>query len=347
MPFSPAEVENIANTVIDFHTANGKAISQTPQDKPLRAAMTAAENEFPGGKENITVNVKGEYTSTIQGFGGDDTVGYSNPANNKQAKFPWKLIHSGITFTMDELLRAGISVTDTMQGKSTVQHSEAEKIQLVNLIEDKLEDLNEGWDRGMNLMFWRDGTQDAKLVPGIRSFILNDPTSATVVAGIDQSLNTWWRNRASLSIDASTASNQNVVNKLQTEWRQLRRYGGRPNLVLCGSAFIEAMEKELRSKGNYTQDGWSSNGKTDASIADIQFKGVKFTYDPTLDDESKSKYCYVLDTRHIQPMVISGEARKQHTPARPETKYAFYRAKTWVGGLVCKRRNVHGVYSIA
>jgi hypothetical protein len=318
MPFTPAEVENIANATIDFHMDRGKVLSQSIQDKPLLAAMTSAEKEFPGGKEVITVRVKGAYTTTIQGFGGDDTVGYGNPANNRQAKYPWKLIHSGISFTMDELLRNGISVTDTMQGKSTVQHSQAEKIQLVNLVEDKIEDMKEGTDRGMNLMFWRDGTQDAKLVPGITSFILNDPTTATVVAGIDQSVNTWWRNRASLAVDSSTASNQNLVNKLQYEWRQLRRYGGKPNLVLCGSDFLDAFEKELRSKGNYTLEGWA-----------------------------KSKYCYVLDTRHIKPMVVSGEARKQHAPARPETKYVFYRAQTWVGGLVCTRRNAHGVYSIA
>ncbi len=179
MPFTPAEIENVANATIDFHTERGKVLSQTLQDKPLLEALTKAEKEFPGGKENITVNVKGEYTTTIQGFRGDDTVSYGNPTNIKQAKYPWKLIHSGISFTMDELLRAGISVQDSMQGKSTVQHSDAELIQLTNLIEDKLEDMKEGTDRGMNLMFWRDGSADANLVPGLRSFILNDPTTAT------------------------------------------------------------------------------------------------------------------------------------------------------------------------
>lgn len=347
MPFTPAEIENVANATIDFHADKPKVLSQAIQDKPLLDALTAAEKEFPGGKENITVRVKGIYSTSIQGFSGDDTVSYGNPANIRTAKYPWKLIHSGINFTMDELLRAGISVQDTMQGKSTTTHSQAELVQLVDLIEDKLEDMKEGTDRGMNLMFWRDGTQDSKLVPGLRSFILNDPTTATVVGGIDQSVNTWWRNRASLAIDASTASNQNLVSKLQYEWRQLRRYGSNPNKVLCGSDFLDAFEKELRSKGNYTLEGWAKSGRIDASVADVEFKGVAFTYDPTLDDESLSKYCYVLDTRYIKPMVVSGEARKQHAPARPETKYVFYRAQTWVGGLVCTKRNAHGVYSIA
>jgi len=347
VPFTPAEIENVANSTINYHMDLGKVLSQAVQDKPLLDAMTKAEKEFPGGTGDITVRVKGIYSTTIQGFSGDDTVSYGNPTNIRTARYPWKLIHSGISFTMDELLRAGISVTDTMQGKSTVQHSDAELIQLVNLIEDKIEDMNEGTDRGMNLMYWRDGTQDSKLVPGVRSFILDDPTTATVVGGIDQSVNTWWRNRASLGIASSDASLQGLVQKLQKEWRQLRRYGGNPNLVLAGSDFLDWFEKELRAKGNYTLEGWAKSGKIDASVADVSFKGVEFTYDPTLDDESRSKYCYVLDTRYIKPMVVAGEARKNHTPARPETKYVFYRARTWVGGLVCNKRNAHGVYSIA
>ena len=93
--------------------------------------------------------------------------------------------------------------------------------------------------------------------------------------------------------------------------------------------------------------GWSGKGRIDASIADVQFKNVNFDYDPTLDDESLSKYCYVLDTRHVFPMHIDGEDGRNHNPARPETQYVMYRAKTWMGGLIVNRRNVHGVYSIS
>jgi len=138
-----------------------------------------------------------------------------------------------------------------------------------------------------------------------------------------------------------------VAAKLQSEYRQLRRYGGNPKLWIAGSAFIEWLEKELRSKGNYTLDGFTSKGKTDMGIADLQFKGNSIIYDPTLDDISRSKYLYVLDTRFIQPYVVDGENMKKHFPARPENKYVFYRAMTWMGGLVCKQRNAHGVYSIA
>lgn len=347
MPFTTAELENAANATLDFFFKKGNVKSQTIQDKPLLKMMRAKQKTFPGGLNNITRRVKGQYTTTVQGFESDDGVTYANPTNIRYCSYPWKLHHAGISFTMHELLKNGISIVDTLDGSGESQHSGAEMIQLANLLDDKLEDLKEGWDRSFDQIFWRDGTQDAKVLPGILSFILDAPTSGGVVGGIDPLANTWWQNRSSIGLNSSNAANQIVVQKLQNEIRQLRRFGGRPDTALCGSSFMDWLEQELRSKGNYTLEGWAGKGKIDASVADISFKGIDFEYCPTLDDLGRNKYLYWLDSRTIYPMVIDGEDMKRHQPARPENKYVFYRAVTWVGGLVCDQRNANGVYSIA
>ena len=205
MPFTAQELENVANSQLDYHLREGVK-SQTIQEKPLLRMMDKKSKSFPNGKDNITVRVKGEYTTTIQGFSHDQEVTYGNPANVKTAVYPYKRIHAGIEVTFDELWKNGISVTDTNHGTGATRHSERELHALVDLLDDKIEDMTEGRERGLNLMYWRDGSQDSELVPGITSFILDDPTSATVVGGIDQSSNTWWRNRASLSINVGTLS---------------------------------------------------------------------------------------------------------------------------------------------
>lgn len=347
MPFTVAEVENIANSALDFYIDKGRAEAQHLQEKPLLEAMRSAESTFPGGKENISGAVKGNTTSAIQGFEHDDDVGYSNPANTKRYNYPWKLIHLGIEFSMHECAKDGISIVDTTNGKGETQHSDRELTALVNILNEKFEDMAEGWDRGFNNMYWADGSSDPKLIPGVKSFVTDDPTAGLVVGGIDQSANSWWRNRASLGMNAGTPANLVVTNTLQSEYRQLRRYGGNPKLWLAGSDFIEALESELRSKGNFTQDGWMSKKNTDAGMADISFKGNPIKYDPTLDDLGEAKRLYVLDTRFIKPRVMEGENMKKHYPARPENKYMFFRAMTYIGGLICNKRNAHGVYSIA
>mgnify|MGYP001174207372 CR=1 FL=1 len=347
MPFTTQELENIAAAALDFHMDRGKVQSQTIQDKPLLAALRAAQKTFPGGKELLTGRAKGDYTTTIQGFSDDDDVTYGNPANIKTYSYAWKEIHSGIKMTLTELKKDGISIDDTALGKGESRHSDREMTALANLLDDKIEDMKEGSDRGYNLMFWRDGTQNAKEVPGIRSFIVNSPSTAAIIGGLDSGVNTWWRNRALIGMTASTASDQNVVQKLQKEMRQLRRYGTPRHRMFAGSDFLDWFEQELRAKGNYTLEGWSKQGRIDASVADLAFKGIDLEYDPTLDDLGLAKYLYVLDMKAIRPMVMEGEDMKMHNPARPAEKYVLYRAMTWTGGLVCRQRNTSGVYSIA
>lgn len=347
MAFTVQELENIANATLDHHLDRGKIYSQTIQDKPLLMMFDKKAKTFPAGKEFLTVRVKGEYTTTIQGFSHDDTVSYSNPSNIKMATFQYKRIHAGIEVTFDELQRNGISISDTTTGRGESRHSDREVTALADLLDDKIEDMMEGRARGMNNMFWRDGTQDSELVPGIKSFILTDPTSATIVGGIDQSTNTWWRNRVNLGLSTATPSNSTIAQALQAEFRQLKRYGAPKHTLFAGSSFLDALEKELRVNGTYTQDGWANKGAIDISIADTAFKGMTINYDPTLDDEGEAKLLYIIDTNAIYPMYMDSERNKRHSPARPHDKYVMYRAITDVVGLVCRQRNTSGIVSIA
>lgn len=347
MAFTVQELENIANATLDHHLDRGKIYSQTIQDKPLLTNFDKRAKSFPAGKEFLTVRVKGEYTTNIQGFSHDDTVSYSNPANIKMATYPYKRIHAGIEVTFDELQRNGISITDTTTGRNESRHADREVTALADLLDDKIEDMMEGRARGMNNMMWRDGTQDSELVPGIKSFILADPTSATIVGGIDQSTNTWWRNRVRLNLSTASPTASTIAQALQKEFRQLKRYGSPKHVMFAGADFLDALETELRVNGTYTQDGWAKSGAIDISVADTAFKGMTINYDPTLDDEGEAKYLYIIDTAAIYPMYMEGERNKRHSPARPHDKYVMYRAVTDVVGLVCRQRNTSGIVSIA
>lgn len=345
MPFTANELANISNALLDFHV-KGAAMSQVLQSRPLFDKLMGNQKTFPGGQGLITKPVKGNYTTGIQGFTHDDTVSYSNPANVRRLSAKWYEIHAGISMTATELKMAGISMVDSTSMGQTTNHSDQELVQLTNLLDDKIDDMMEGFARSFTQMLWLDGTQDPKAVAGIRSFILDVPASAGSTFGIDRGANSWWRNRAVLNIDSTTASNQNLVQTLQFEIRQLRRFGGKPDLFPCGSLFLDAFEKELRSKGNYTLEGWAKGGRIDASVADLSFKGIDLIYDPVLDDLGFSKYGYLIDTKHLFLMVMDGEDRKIHTPARPAEKYVLFRAITWTGALISDQLNSCGVYSI-
>lgn len=350
MPSLTAEqLENIANQYLDFYIKD-EILDNSIQDKPLLAAMKAAQKPFPGGKEFISGNAKFKHSVSFQGYEGDDTVNYTNPANVKQYRYPWKELHGGIEMTHSELKKAGITVVDSAMGENTSTSSAEDEIRITDLFDDKMEDMNEGLLESYNKMMWLDGTQDAKAFPGILSMITDNPTVG-IVGGIDRAQQPLWRNRALLGANKLTASraNQDICRTLRQEVRQLRRHGGAKNpLILCGSTALEALEIEVYEKGTLTLDNFTNNGATDIGLADISMKGVgTFEYDPTLDDLGYADRIYFIDTKYIYPRVMDGQDWKKHTPARPFDKYVLYRAITMTLGLIGRKFDSSGVYQLA
>ena len=345
MPFTAQELDNIASAALDYYI-KGPAMAQSIQARPLYDAMKGKGKTFPGGKESIRRNVKGSYTTSFQGYEHDDTVSYNNPANMKQSDFPWKELHAGISMTLTELKKDGISVVDSLNGESTTNHSDREMTAITGILDDKLDDMAAGSARSFNEILWRDGTQSSKVFAGVTSIIIDAPTTG-FTGGIDRAGNSWWRNRALVGANKVThsAANQTLTKALRGEVRQLRRYGGRPSLVLAGSGFIEKLEVEIHEKGTYTMEGFMKSGSTDIGMPDISMRGVgKFQYDPTLDDLGYSNRAYFIDPAHLYLMTMDGEDWKQHSPARPPEKYVLYRGLTWTGGLIADQLNCHGVY---
>ena len=345
-----AEVSNIANAALDYYINKGNVMSQTIQDKPLFAAMDKAAKTFPGGKSSVDLAVKGVYTTSVAGYEATDTVTYANPTNIKRAVYPWKEHHAGISVTFSELKSDGITVTDSaMPGDGTKGLSGRDKTVLVNLLEDKLEDLAEGYARGMNSLLYEDGTGDAKALAGIQSIIKQNPAATgSTVGGLSTVSNTWWRNRYNVSI-ATTATGSELTDFIHTEIRQLRRYGGKPSIAVAGSGFLDRLASQLRAKGNYTQTGFS--GKQDFSMGDMVYQGIKFQYDPELDDinltgKDGNKRCYIIDPSKLYLMYMQDEKMKKHSPARPHNSYVFYKAITTTAVLCASQLNCHGVYEI-
>lgn len=355
MAFSQAEIDNIANAALDYYIDKGTVFSSTIQDKPLLAAMDKKSKTFPGGKGAVSVGVKGQYDSSLAGYTHNDTVNYVNPAKIKRANYSWKEHHIGIGVTLTELKRDGISVVDSMNSDSLKNNRGREESALANLLEDKLGDMAEGYARGLNGFLWGDGTADANAIAGIRAFVKDTPAAASqTVGGIDQNAaaNSWWRNRVNLAV-TTTSTGDELLALLNTEFRQLQRFGGKPDVALCGSDFMDRMNKELRARGYYTDAGYARS--TDIKHGDVTFGGLVFKYDPTMDDIGTTlggvtdyrKRCYVLDSSKLCLYYMESEKMKRHSPARPHNQYVMYRAITTTGVLAATQLNCHGVYQFS
>lgn len=367
MAFTAGEITNIANSALDYYFGRGEAFKQSIQSRPFWDRLERKKKTFPGGKGNISLAVVGEFgdgsgNDVVKGYTHNDTVGFMTPANTKRANYPWREHHIGLTLTHTELKVDGISVVDT-NGETTSNHSQRELTALVNLFEEKLFALGEQYARSFNSLAYGDGVTDAKAMAGIASIVKANPVAGTT-GGIDCSTTSWWRNRARTAayaaavtadgtkaghgggaVTSNVADGGALLQVLQYEYRQLTRYGGKPTFAVCGSAFLDAMEKELRANSIYSQRG-VDNG-ADISVGQLTFMGQPFIYDPTLDDSSLSKRCYWLDENAIFLMAMENEWRKNHSPARPADKFILYRSITSTGQMVAKQLNSSLVVDIA
>jgi len=358
MPYTIQELANITASTLDFYAEKGNVLANNIQDKPLLRMMDENARDFPGGRQNVSLGVKqGQGGGALTGYTHDDQVTYYNPANNRRVNFAWREHHIGLGITHTELKTDGITVSESGAEQSTSEKSGREQFALANLLEEKLDEFSEDYAFSLNRLLHGDGSSDAKALAGIRSLILDAPAVGTT-GGFSRVANAWWRNRAATTafggaggqgpIASASTGGGVFLQFLQKELRQLGRYaqGGTRWRFFAGSDLIDAMEKELRANGNYTLDGFTNEGRTDGSMADLKFKGKPIEYDPMLDTLSLSKRLYVIDMRRIRLMYMSGEKMKKTNPARPYDRYVLYRGLTTTGVLTAQQLNTSAVYDI-
>ena len=340
--------QDLANLLLT-HYERGKLLMQTVQDRPLVRILRENQQEFPAGKDYISEGVQGTFMADtpgfLQGYTEDDSLVFNQAANALRAQYPWKEVAANLIITHTELKKNGISIMDDQKES---RHSGADIDILADVLENRIDDFNESWDRTINAMMWQDGTQDAKKMPGLLSILTDTPTQGNT-GGLARNNYWWWGHRALVGNNkiVASAADQTLSRRLRSEIRQLRRYGGKPGVALCGSQFIDALELEVQQKGVYTMDGFANEGKTDLGMAKIRMRGLgTFEWDPTMDDLGMGKRCIIMDASKIKLRPMAQEDGKVLTPARPYQYMVFLHTKTWTGGMVAKQLNCHEVIEV-
>jgi hypothetical protein len=341
---------DIASAALIWYV-RGKTLSQTTQDKPLLQWLKSNQKTFGSGNLQISEPVQVAYMSDtagfLQGFSEDDSINFAQASNILRAVFNWKEVISSLIITWTELLKDGISIFDDSKGGRKAQHGDEAMTRITGLLENRMDDFGESLSRAENTMFWSDGSQDAKQVPGILALLKDNPAVGNV-GGLSGTTYPLWQNRVNLNLVPS-ALNSSIIKFFNSELLQLRRYGGRPNKAMCGSSFLDALREELFAKGYFTQTGFQGDKATDLGMGGVHITGLgKFEYDPTLDSlgAGYSKRCYVMDSRRLKLRPMEMEDNKVLTPERPYQYLVFLHSIKWTGAMAITQPNSCGVYAI-
>ena len=349
MPFNTEQLSYAGKHVIDYFLKNDP-IDQINTERPLLKKLMAGKQPYAGGLQYVVEQLRYANDSNFQSYFGDSQVTYNRKRTLEQAKFTWGAFHDGFGLNEDELAQNGITMTDD---KNAVA-SDAEKVQLTNLLQENMETLKLGFEENFDLMLHRDGSDSSTDIAGLDSLISITPTASATIGTINQSTSSWWRNYADIGISTSTAGN--LVDRMEIAWRECMRYGGsKPDFILAGSDFIDAYRRDASDTVNRRLNT-SGRGNTavDASVDGIFFKGVEVVWDPvfdTLDDLDApsvdwSKRCYFINTRYLKLRPIKGHWMVSRKPPRVYDRYVHYWALTSKAALTTSKRNAHAVLSL-
>jgi len=357
MPFTTEQLAYAGNAAINYFLRNDP-VDQINVHRPLIKKLMEGKKPYVGGLQYVVEQLRYSNDSNFQSYFGDTQVTYNRKRTLQQAKYTWGSFHDGFGLNEDELAQNGIVMTDD---KSSVP-TEAEKVQLTNLLQENSETLKLGFQENFDYMLHLDGTQSATNIPGLDNLVSTTPTVSAVVGGLDQSIYSWWQNNASTGISTSTAGN--LVEQMEIQWRNCTRYGGfSPDYILAGEAFIDAYRRDAKATVNRTifyKGDKAESSEMDPSIGDdartgLYFKNKEVIWDPvmTVLDALYSpsipwvKRCYFLNSRFIKLRPIQGHWMINRTPPRVYDRYVHYFALTAKAALTTGKRNANAVLSIA
>ncbi len=355
MPFTTEQLAYAGQAAINYFLKNDP-IDQINVNRPLIKKLMEGKKPYVGGLQYVVEQLRYSNDSNFQSYFGDTQVTYNRKRTLQQAKYTWGSFHDGFGLNEDELAQNGIVMTDDKSSSAT----DAEKVQLTNLLQENSETLKLGFQENFDYMLHLDGTQSATNIPGLDLLISTTPTVSAVVGGLDQSVYSWWQNTAITGISTATAGN--LTQSMEVAWRDCTRYGGfAPDYILCGEAFIDAYREDAKATINRTIYMKDKAGPTemDGSVGEgtrtgLYFKNVELIWDPvfTVLDGLYAptipweKRCYFINSRYLKLRPIQGHWMISRTPPRVYDRYVHYWALTAKAALTTGKRNAHAVLSI-
>ncbi len=347
VPFNSQEITDAGKIGLDYFLRND-AIDQIAVQRPYLKWISGKKVSAPGAKQYIVEQLRVRYQSNFQWFNGSQVVTYNKRQSIEQASYAWRSAHDGFALDEDRMIQNGVSVDDSGPGGKA---SDAEMLQLTNLLKEQTEILKLGFNEKFSLALQLDGTQSVDAITGLDALVSTTPTTGTV-GGIDRALatNVYWRNYAQTGV-TSTTTTGNILDYMEIAYRSCIRNGGAPDFIQAGSTFIDGFRNFMfKSFGRLDYEGVSER-VIEGGTKSLTFHGTPIVWNPEFEDIQTitgasvdwAKRCYMLNSKTIKLRPIEGQDMITRKPPRPYDKYEWYWGLTWRGAETMNRGNANAV----
>jgi hypothetical protein len=218
--------------------------------------------------------VKGNRGQKIQWWQGADILTFQNKQTLSDMVFDVGKGHYGYEMLYDTIERNGIRINYGAKGLREGASDKATLETVVNIIDQTLEDVEYDWQDDMRRRFMRANTEDARCFTGRDGLIGSANTSGTI--GKRSRTNKMFQHWVTTGVTADS-----VGYDLFRLYRNLERFGGKPELISCGDdvydLFVALMTHSASNTAKAGQTG-ATAGKVDLARAqDLAYKtGEKY-----------------------------------------------------------------------
>ncbi len=346
MAISNADLQELAKVSLDDYLRN-LPVDQISIERPFLKKLMEGRKSLLGAKQNVVENIRKTLGSNFSWAYGEDAVKFNKRNTTEPASFPWRRAVDGLYIDYDRLFSAGIKVREGGSGSYQLEYNE--KVQLINLLDEQLEVLREGFLNKLDLELHRDGTHSTDAINGLDALVSISPTSGTM-GGIDRSKASYWRNYSKNSI--STSSPGLLIKEMEIAWRQCIKNGGSPDFIIAGGKFIDAYRAQvtITNMANAGESKFIDAGVGVGVNTGLSFKGVEIIWDPQFEELDAmsstahwSERCYFLNTRYLK---LRDDDLDIVAPIRPHDTLAMYAMVNLRCALSTSRANAHAVLRI-
>lgn len=207
------------------------------------------------GGANIVVPVMYGKNTTVKSYGGYDNIDITPQDGMTAAIFPWKQVAGSISISRIE------------------ERKNSGKSQIMSLLKSKIMQAENSMTEELNRQAFLDGTGGGgKDIYGLNLLVEDGAVWLSSVAGIDRTVETWWRNQwASMT---GSSFNTNGLAAMRTMYNNCSKGNQHPDLILTGQTVFEYYEKILAANERFidTRSG-------DAGFQNLLFKASVIMYD--------------------------------------------------------------------
>ena len=281
------------------------------KESPLLAILDSKSRVSEDGGRVLQRPILYALNDTVGSYSGYDPIDVTPQDGVGLAEYSWKQYAGSVTIDgLSELVNEGSA-------------------RILNLLEQKFEQLRLSMTEDLNAMLWGDGTgNSSKDMLGLQAIIAASGT----LGGIDSGTETWWKSTVvSSAISLATTAG---VKSLNSILNSLRLAKSTPDIEFTTQAMFESYEALAVPNIRFN----------DTSKAELGFQTISHkTAEVLFEDNVPSGYWYFINSKFLEFVKKNNRWMKMLDFVRPANQDAKTALVVSAGNLITGVRRAHGV----